>query len=576
MDLYGTIWFYWWIGESITHGTDPGFTDLFFWPEGKDIFAHTGNNFVDAVIAAPLQWLLGNPRYYKWWIAIVLFGNALAFRPLAADQIRSPWAVFAATAMFELNPYALFEITCGRPTQAMMWALPLALLALLRLERSWKITAAAGVLFALVGYTYWFYAFFLAFAALWLVGNEGVRRGRAFLAYLGRLAIAAAIALLLVSPSVFAMMRRASDGDVPGLRGERELFQLPNAVMNGVPTKLLGYVPWEAEGGVFFHHFAWGIGLLAWVLLGKGRRRWVGVLLMGLLLATGPLQTIGDRDVRMLHYLVLYNRLPFFDRLWFPYRALSICFIAASLGLGFVVKRLADIARYQLWPAQPVLIGLSTAMLGLNVFGQLREHTYPFVVRDVTLPGLYPWMARFGGAVLDLPAGINQPAIVHQTRHGLPLIGGMGESAEVFWPRAYRDRMKQNAELRHLVRLVRHPERERASTGFDLERFAGTGVGWVALHRDLVDSELNRFALAKTPEVREESVFQATRRLIDLLGEPAAAEGPLVVWRVGADVGPAPLALQPTDALLWTREWERPEPSEFESRLFERGRLPGP
>ena len=135
VDLYGTLWFYWWIADSLGAGRDPGFTDLFFHPYGKDIFGHTGNNFVDAYVAAPLLWLLGTPGYYKVWVFVLMVGNALSFRVLARAVFQNRWAVFVSSALFMVNPFLMFELTTGRPTQAFVWFLPLAFWALLRADQ---------------------------------------------------------------------------------------------------------------------------------------------------------------------------------------------------------------------------------------------------------------------------------------------------------------------------------------------------------------------------------------------------------------------------------------------------------
>ena len=76
VDMYGTFWFYWWINHCISTLSDPGFTDLMFHPMGKDIFAHTGNNFVDALVAQPFMVALGFPRYQPWFVAALLLGTA--------------------------------------------------------------------------------------------------------------------------------------------------------------------------------------------------------------------------------------------------------------------------------------------------------------------------------------------------------------------------------------------------------------------------------------------------------------------------------------------------------------------
>jgi hypothetical protein len=63
VDVFGTFWFYWWVEDSLSNGVSPGFTNLMFHPEGKDIFAHTGGNFVDALVSVPFQSIFGVPGF---------------------------------------------------------------------------------------------------------------------------------------------------------------------------------------------------------------------------------------------------------------------------------------------------------------------------------------------------------------------------------------------------------------------------------------------------------------------------------------------------------------------------------
>jgi hypothetical protein len=80
VDLYGTVWFYAWIQRCLQTGADPGFTDLMFHPLGKDILAHTGNNFLDAILAAPMIGAVGLQRGITLTIALILWLNAMAMR----------------------------------------------------------------------------------------------------------------------------------------------------------------------------------------------------------------------------------------------------------------------------------------------------------------------------------------------------------------------------------------------------------------------------------------------------------------------------------------------------------------
>jgi hypothetical protein len=577
VDLYGTIWFYWWIADCMRELKDPGWTPLFFYPYGKDIFAHTGNNFVDAVIAAPLQWLLGNPGYYKWWVATVFLGNALAFRALAADQIRSRWAAFAATLLFATNPFVVFELQCGRPTQAFLWWLPLAFLGVLRLDRSYKWAIATGVLAALVGWTYWFYGFFFAFACAWLVPYElwtRRRDGKPLVPYLRNLGIAAGVGALLVAPAVAQMWARRAAGKLPGVKEvSRAWFDLPDGVGNSLSAKLHGYLLTEPEGPRFFQHPAWMLILAAVFLFAPRRARWVGVIVVGLLICTGPVQTVFGSDVTFPHYLLLYNAIPFFDRLWFPYRALAICFLGASIGAGLVLERAGEAIaarRPGAW-ARAGAFGFGMVALSGALLTERFDETWPMVARDVPLPESYRWMSSQGGAIIDLPRGIAQNFIVHQTRHELPLFGGMGENVSLFWPKGYKERTK-NPFISALTRAGRDPTRETTFAKKDRDAIVKQGFKWVLLHRELVDSELNGRARDMPEDKRDRAPFAIQDRLTQLLGPPIAVDGPLVVWAL-TDVAPPPESILPNERTLATRVWERPQPLPYEARLFELGRL---
>jgi hypothetical protein len=100
VDLYGTLWFFWWIRDCVEHLRDPSFTDLFFFPLGKDIFAHTGNNFVDALVSVPFQWVFGFPHWQPVFTAVLLIGNAWTFRRLAHRVIGPGAGAFVATALW--------------------------------------------------------------------------------------------------------------------------------------------------------------------------------------------------------------------------------------------------------------------------------------------------------------------------------------------------------------------------------------------------------------------------------------------------------------------------------------------
>jgi hypothetical protein len=105
VDVYGTFWFYWWIERCLSLGESPGFTDLMFHPSGKDIFAHTGGNFVDAALSIPFQWALGSPGFQPWFYGAIVVGNGLSMIPLARHVLKAPVAVWVSSSLWALNPF---------------------------------------------------------------------------------------------------------------------------------------------------------------------------------------------------------------------------------------------------------------------------------------------------------------------------------------------------------------------------------------------------------------------------------------------------------------------------------------
>ncbi len=587
VDMYGTFWFYWWIGRCIETMQDPGFTNLMFYPLGKDIFAHTGNNFVDAAAAWPLTRIFGFPDYQPFFVGLMLLGNGLAFRPLARRVLGGgrlgvfSWGALAATLLWMANPYTLFELMTGRLTQAFLPFLPLALAAFLDLEdpdldRHGRLRAAvlAGLMTALQAWTYWFMGFFMAFAFAWLAGvalwRPRLPRGRLLLSY----GIAALACLLAVGPGIAAMAGSAGGGEVPGLTDSsaplwQALFEKPPPLPNNVEATLHGSYLMETRGQPMLGHLSWGLGGLLFVLLGRGRTRWLGVALLCGLLSLGPVIPVGpDRDIVLPHYMLLYHGLPFFDRLWFPYRLLVMVFVALSLGLGGLVDRANATARLARAPAWLLPLGL----VALNLAEQHRHLAWPLLHRDLSPPAVYAFIGDEGGGLIELPVGLARISIAWQAVHGQPTFGGMAENASIFWPEGYKKRLG-NSFIQALKRVTRDPGDPLEFNPNELSALKAEGYRWVVLDRHLMDSDLHRWAYGgRGGDDRAGAPFLAQQRIIDALGPPVAVDGALVVWDLLGQAT-APPALRPTPEGLSTRSWPTDDMPAYEAHLRELGRF---
>ncbi len=576
VDLYGTIWFYWWIAHCLGGFLDPSWTDLFFHPLGKDIFSHTGNNFLDALFSVPFQWIFGSPAYQKWVVFSILVLNALSFRVLARGLFSNPWAVFGATLAWELNPYGLFELTAGRPTQAFLFFLPLAVHAFLQLPQregreGWCMAAACGVATALQAWTYWFMGWFMALLFAWLalvdLWRHPTRRSLVL-----RYALAGGVCLLLVAPAAWQMSGLASTGAVPGLSaGTFSLTQAPQALSNNVAATLHGYLLLETVGAPMFSHLSWGLPVLAFVLWGRDRARWAPALVILLAWAIGPVLPMGPgKDPLVLpHYMAAYHALPFFDRLWFPYRLLSVAMLVASVMIGFVLERGLEARRIPVHRAGWLVLAWAV----WTAAEQHRYRIYPFVTRDLTPPETVQWLADQEGAVLHLPFGVTHRSIVWQTVHELPMFGGMGENAPLLWPEGFKNRLR-NSFVRTLVRATRKPGAEVNYHPAQRAKLEEEGFRWVMLHRDLVELELPRWTRDQrmTEEERIAGQQEVTRQLVEILGDPTAVENEIVTWDLqGLTAPPEGISYQP--GRLEARTWDSDQMSDYERVLRDEGRI---
>lgn len=587
VDLYGTFWFYWWIDRCLTTWTDPSFTDMMFYPLGKDIFAHTGNNFVDAILAWPLQAVLPYPDYQPVWVAVLLFGNTWAFWPLAQHLFgpRSRAAAFS-TALWALHPFALFECMTGRLTQALLWWVPLALLGFLRAgeDKGWlKWAVLAGVMTGLSGWTYWFLGYFVALAFGWLALVAMVRpnAGQSRLKLLRGWAVAAVVCGIVVAPGIVAMASAKASGAVPGLaEASAGWFDLPGGKANNVSSTLHGLVLMERHGQPQLTTLTWSVVAVLALVWGRRRARWVGLAALVAAFSVGPVwPTEGGEPIRMFHYLFAYHAVPFLDRLWFPYRMVVVCFLALSIAAGTVFSRVEE----RLGTTRAAVLG--GAFVVLAAVEQARNLALPLVARDLTPPPVMAALGEVGGGLVELPIGLARLSIAWQPVHEQPTFGGMAENARLFWPDGF-DRRFTNRFVQFLKGATFNPEKARPFEPTDAIQLRAEGFRWVVLDRHLIDANLhNTPVFRKWSEAeRDRAPFFVQDRLTEALGAPVAVDGAVVVWDLAAMTidGPqdAPSeavleAFAPTEASLSTRTWPLDDMPAYERKMRERGRLPG-
>lgn len=556
VDAYGTHWFYWFVERSLAEHTSMSHTDLYFFPFGKDIYAHTGANVLDAIIALPFRLALGAVRGYNAFVLAALLANGLAAWRLMGQFTSSRVARIVGAALYALNPFLLAELRVGRPTQVFQPFLPLFFYHLLRFEEEgWRHALLGGLHLALTAFIYWFYAIFAGMIAVVHFLQRAILHP-ARRQFLLRHVAAAAISLAFVAPAALPLIFSTVEGDTPGLLAEPEWPYLNMEMVTGEGVKIgqyqfqpllraNGYLIHDDGADVFFPD-ATVLTFTQVVLVALGlalsRHRWVLGSMLGaaLLIAVGHVVWLGGPALPNPLYVLMVKVIPFMRRLWWPGRAL----VLVSL-LGGVLAAAGLHEVRQRWPRLVLPLGL----LSLLSFGyELRALGYqPFPTWDATIPAGYACLAQGPpGAIIELPYARSQAHLYYQTRHGRPIFGGMVEDNPVFTPEAQRALARDNSFLALLLKLSKDPSVKGEFTPEDSEAVHALGYRYVVVqHAGLMIGSSARRLVDPALSGRSASLL---RRLTALLDRPVYTDPDITIfapWGGGSpcgDEGPGRLA----------------------------------
>jgi len=566
VDVYGTFWFYGWVSHCVDTWTNPGFTDWMFHPYGKDIFAHTGGNIVDALASLPFQWAFGTPGFQPPFIVCILLANAWGVRKLLAGQGVTGWACWGGAALWMINPYVLFEVLTGRITQAFLVFLPLAFHHFLQIPKGRRRDAVfAGVLTAVQAWTYWFMGLFMAVAFAGLAVAQIARNDKPASFWLGRWALAAAACGVIVLPGALSMVSAVGSGGVPGIGAAEGWAGLMDALDGGRLPHLHGLLLNESNGVHMVGYWAWGALCLATLLHPRTRSTWGVMLAVAAAFSIGPQLTIGPLSgVAMPHYLFGLHLVPFVERLWFPYRWVVVAMLAACVGAGVLLARLG--ARRQAVGAIAVVV--------LGLIPQIRADVYPLTAKPWDMSPVYSELGERRGGLLELPLMVARESLMFQPIHGQVLFGGMGENAPVFWPPAFKHKMGN-----HFVRFLRTSVSSESSTHpyelNDLDEVRKDGTRWIVLDRHALMETVARGAWYRVkPHSRQGAASRTVSRISAAIGPPVATAGALVVWDLdGGSTFDEPFT--PTEDALQGLGWAKMDWVSYEATLDARLRKEG-
>ncbi|MFZ5478136.1 MAG: hypothetical protein ACOZNI_15320 [Myxococcota bacterium] len=508
VDAHGSWWFHWWVAQAVSEGASLGHTSLLFFPWGKDVLAHTGGNVLDALLVLPVRRALGPEA--AW--------NLLAFGALATNGLAAGWwarragdsAAVAAVAIATLNPFPLHELALGRPTQAILAPLLVALALGDRALRElrWRDAALAGAALALQGWIYWYAAGFGAVALCVLAV------GRPFGPRLARLAAMGALSMALTAPVVVPMLSALRTGDVPGLLPVQTWLAGEPAWRNaqGTEVQLGALGPWGVAGFVGSRRFVaegFTLGALGLAAAAFAPARWIAVAVLGLVLSVGPF----PGDVPNPAYLALTAVAPPMERLYWPVRWLALVMAAGIVGIGPAFARAPE--RWRGWLAGGVvaLAIAEPAARGVLPVGAWRPTVHP----------AFACLAEAEGAVIVLPWGLDQVPLVAQTVHHRPMLNGMHERSTSLVPAEAIAFRRENAWMDALLTSTTDPRAVIPWTEEDEAQARALGYRFVVVRLDRFAEPNNR---AGTSHLRR----GALSRLRALAGPPVYQDDTLGIW----------------------------------------------
>ena len=455
------LWVIWYTAQAMAGRVSWPYTTDLLHPHGISVLVD-GIGPLNAVLALP---------FWPWGAAAAFNGAALAGLALSGwccyalarvvGLARGP--AFFAGVLFLLWPIHLIGLT-GHLEKVFTGMLPLTLAAGLRAfdparPPAWLLAPGLGLLGALLqnGNQFMFAVLGLAIVGVlewWAAPGERWARQR-------RMLIAAAIAGVVCAPLLVAMVRVMREPGLEVALGAYAWFYSPDALSLILPSPHQRWATWLYPSDVPVRDFVWastvsglnptsvwyGTGLetavtipiTALVLCACGwrdraARRWIALGSAGAVLCLGPLLRVGGVMTPLRTPYVVLKRVPGFDVMRTPGRLMLLGSAGFAIGAGLGLSALSRGGRSRTGVVTLAAITLAAAECWPRPWPQMALPRVPDFYRQLALD-------RSGGAVLDLPAGVNDPGrssayMYYQTVHRHPIAWAYLSRGHLQYPNA--------------------------------------------------------------------------------------------------------------------------------------------
>lgn len=553
VDHYGTQWFYWFAEWALRELRNPAMSDRFFFPWGKDLYAHTGANILDGYVALPFRLLFGQVAGYNLFILAGVAANGWAFWLLSRDVTDDRVAAGVGSVLFALFPYTLLEFQEGRPTQGIVVLPVLFLRYTLRCAQrpGWRDAAIAGVLLAFCGFQYWFYAIFGGLVALghgvWRTLSPLPGSGGRFRT-LARHAGMALVALALAGPVAAPLAMKSTSGEVAGLldADRWSFWSTPPVTVEGQYIAIFAWQPFKTYAGFFVQdeddgeeRFIEEKLTMPWILIPLvavyllrphrfSRGSFAALVAFAVIVASGPSVLVGDVAVPNVPYIYMVKMVGVFKRLWWPQRMTVFLAIPATLAM---VSVLSWLRRVEGPRAQSLAVGL----VSIAWAADLADATVlPFPGWNARVPAGYQCLAQDPeGAIIELPLAWTQAHVYYQTVHEHPMLGGMLEDNASFTPPEFTWFRERNAMVKGLYEAADSATPTLEYTAADAQAVRDLGYRYVVVQRDAW------FGSNTMEQTLDETALLALEAVLDeAFGEPVYADARIDIYAPWGDPAP--------------------------------------
>ncbi|MEC7986915.1 MAG: hypothetical protein VX278_17225, partial [Myxococcota bacterium] len=430
VDQLGSFWMVHEVGEMLSGEQGSILSDVYH-PFGFDLGMHTGFAWVDALMAVPLAWLIGQPGFYNLHIFITVMLSFGAMVLLMRRIGLSLWISIGMAHLGFFHPYVVGELVNGRPTQV-HWLFPcLFLVSIIEMQKNrwhWAWSTVAGISLALSCLVYWFGGAGLGFCAipvcLWLYIQKrdwlGGLKAACILSVLS-LGICLAVTYRTAIPLIEGRDRSAYG------RMDRPPQETLDLLLLEVPVReIIDVSSWNAVVGVY-ESTKMPLLLLGLVLIAsmvpygrKEKRPWILGWILGVGFPVGAAVSV-SKEIWFPTGFAFFNtvfppliRCQYIDRLVMVPILIGLICVGWTLN-GIIQKytRLQD-------SRASFLIGLCLVLLNIH---NMPSHDTLRTSNFKRYPKLYEAVQRKPGAILSLPFERSNNFYVHQIWHEQPIAG---------------------------------------------------------------------------------------------------------------------------------------------------------